>query len=399
MKRFFTFFGLIFLSVAVAAQTDDCPSFVYESILQTNDVCQITGRNELCFGSTAIAVEARDGVELVFAQPGDLTAVGDIQSIQTSPLNESTQEFGIAVMQVQANVPDALPGQMVTFMLMGDVAVNDSSGEGQPPMQAFQFRTGIGVPSCAEVNYDTLVVDSPDGLTITFNVNGIDVELGSTAMFIGMPDNNIDMLVIEGEGQVTANGESVTVHEGNWTQIQMDESGVNAAGTPAEPTPFLPERIAHIPFGLLSSGQNVALGKPVTADASLAYEPPQRVVDGDVSGISNWIAGSEPPHWIEIDLLRDYPVSEIRLLTSQFPEEQLDATVHNILVRGENETDYREVHVFAENTRDNQWLEFTPDTPILNVRYVRVETTSSPHWTSWGEIEVYSAGFVPDDEQ
>ena len=395
MKRLLWLFSLLFLSVAVAAQSDTCPPLIYESIVQTNEVCSATGRNQICYGSTAIDVQIRDDADITFAQPGDLSSLTEIESIQTSALDMINEEFGIALMQVQANVPDAIPGQVVTFLLMGDASVTDTASDEQRPMDAFQFRTGIGTPSCEDVNFDTLVVDSPDGLTVSFNVNGIDVELGSTAAFIGKPDNMLDMLVVEGEGTATANGETVIVQAGNWTQIQMDDTGVSAVGAPVEPTPFAPERIAHIPFDLLSTGRNVALGKPVSASNALPTDPPENVVNGLVTGDDNWNAGDlRPPQWIEIDLLRPYAVSQIRLFTSQFPPEQLDPTVHSILVRGAGETDYREVQVFAEETRDDQWLEFTPETPVPNVRYVRIQTTSTIHWVSWGEIEVYSAGFL-----
>ncbi len=395
MKRIFWFCLSMCMAVVVSAQGNTCPPIVFDSIVQTNDVCNSTGRNQVCYGSVAIDVEAQTGADIVFVQPGDLSAVADIQSIETSPLDAGNDEFGIALMQVQADVPGSLPGQVVTFLLMGDVSLSNISPDGQAPMQAFQFRTGIGAPSCEDVSYDSLVIDSPDGLTVNFNVNGIDVELASTAILVGQPDNRLDMLVVEGEGRVTANGETVTVTAGNWTQIPMDETGTEAAGAPEEPSPFEPERIAHIPFDLLSNGQNVALGKPVTADAFLETDPPENVVNGRATGADNWNAGDLPlPHWIEIDLLRPYAVSQIRMLTSQYPPEQYDPTVHSILVRGEGETDYHEVHVFSEETRDDQWLEFIPDTPVPDVRYVRVLTTSSIHWTSWGEIEVYSAGFA-----
>lgn len=395
MKRLLWLFGSLFISVAVTAQSDTCPPLIYESIVQTNEVCNTTGRNQICYGSTSIDVQIRDNADISFAQPGDLSALDEVESIQTSALDVINEEFGIALMQVQANVPNSLPGQVVTFLLMGDASVTDSASDGQRPMDAFQFRTGIGAPSCEDVNFDTLVIDSPDGLVVTFNVNGIDVELGSTAAFIGKPDNVLDMLVVEGEGIVTANGESVTVTAGNWTQIQMDDAGTTAIGTPVDPTPFSPERIAHIPFDLLSTGQNVALGKPVTASNSLSTDPPENVVNGLATGADNWNAGDlAPPQWIEIDLLRSYAISQIRMLTSQFPSDEFHPTVHSILVRGDNESDYREVHVFAEDTRDDQWLDFTADTAIPNVRYVRVLTTSTIDWVSWGEIEVYSAGFL-----
>lgn len=394
MKRLLSLFAVLTLSAAVVAQSNNCPTLVYESMLEAGESCDAIGRNEVCYGSTSIEVQARGDADLNFAQPGDTSAVVDIESIQTSPLDAMNEEFGIALMQVQADVPGVLPGQVVTFLMMGDVELTDMGQAADAPMQVFQFRTGIGAPACDETNFDTLVIDTPDGVTVNFTMNGVDIELGSTAVLIGEPNNVVDMLVTEGEGQVTANGDTVTVTAGNWTQIEMDaETGTQAISAPADPTPFEPERIAHIPFDLLFENQNVALGKPVTADTFLETDPPEYVVNGFATGGDNWNAGSEPPHWIEIDLLQDYPISQIRLFTSQFPPEQLDPTVHSILVRGEDESDYREVHVFAQETRDDEWLEFIPDTPVLDVRYVRVLTTSSIHWTSWGEIEVYAAGF------
>lgn len=39
-------------------------------------------------------------------------------------------------------------------------------------------------------------------------------------------------------------------------------------------------------------------------------------------------------------------------------------------------------------TADNDWLVFTPTTPIDDVTGVRVETVSSPSWVAWKDIRV-----------
>jgi hypothetical protein len=36
-------------------------------------------------------------------------------------------------------------------------------------------------------------------------------------------------------------------------------------------------------------------------------------------------------------------------------------------------------------------LEHSPDPVWTNVRYVRVDTASSPSWVSWREIEIYGS--------
>jgi len=73
----------------------------------------------------------------------------------------------------------------------------------------------------------------------------------------------------------------------------------------------------------------------------------------------------------------------VRLLVAQYPE---GATVHRILVdRGAG---LEVVHEFSGDTRDGDWLEFVPDTPLTGVEAVRVETRGSPSWVAWKEIEV-----------
>lgn len=382
LKRFFYCLGVLLLSVVVIAQDDTCPQIIYDAVLQASDACADTGQNEICYGNSNITAIPRSDAKITFAHPGDISPLSDIQSIQSSGLNGN--DFGIALMRVQANVPNSLPGQVITFMLMGEASLEDSNPK--QPLQAFFFTPGIGQSRCQDYNYDTLAVSSPEGLTVTFNVNGVDVNLGSTAMIVSQEPDTYDILVVKGKSTVSSGDETVTVEAGNWTQITSD-------GQLAQPKPFPPERVERIPFDLLYAGENVALGKPVTADVSQTNDPPENVTNGITTGNENWNAGSAPPHWIEIDLEQEYTVSKIRMLTSQYPEAQYDRTVHQVLVAGEDHA-FRRVHTFDQKTRDNEWLEFTPDVPLVGVRYVRVESISSPHNASWGEIEVYSAGFV-----
>jgi PKD repeat protein len=52
----------------------------------------------------------------------------------------------------------------------------------QQPMQAFYFRTGIGQPECIEAPRNGVLVQTPQGAgKVDFTVNGVDLELGSTA--------------------------------------------------------------------------------------------------------------------------------------------------------------------------------------------------------------------------
>jgi len=49
------------------------------------------------------------------------------QDAQVERLNETTGEWGIALLRVQANLPDTAPGQNVTVLMFGDAEIIDAS--------------------------------------------------------------------------------------------------------------------------------------------------------------------------------------------------------------------------------------------------------------------------------
>src|SRR5262249_46043809 len=64
-------FVLIF-SVSVLAQSA-CPDTVQTALTQTHDLCDSTGRNQVCFGHDAISATAWPGApSLTFSQAGDM---------------------------------------------------------------------------------------------------------------------------------------------------------------------------------------------------------------------------------------------------------------------------------------------------------------------------------------
>ncbi|HSB89891.1 MAG TPA: discoidin domain-containing protein [Anaerolineales bacterium] len=144
--------------------------------------------------------------------------------------------------------------------------------------------------------------------------------------------------------------------------------------TPA-PTPTL---------AAASPGKNVAYNGIVTVSRTQPGFPASLAVDGNQ--LSWWGSGEHAPQWLEIDMGGNYVVSVIRLLPSQTPA---GVTVHDVYVRGTaTNDDYLLLHTFDGPTSDSKWLSYAPPDPIRGVRYVRVETVSSPSWVSWREIEV-----------
>jgi len=133
-------------------------------------------------------------------------------------------------------------------------------------------------------------------------------------------------------------------------------------------------------------GINLARGKQVQVSRALASNPARMAVDRNLDNW--WGSGAFAPQWIEIDLGANYVIGEFKLLPSQSPAGK---TVHRLLVKGPVANDqYELLYTFEGITVDFMWLSHKLDEPMRGIRYIRVETVSSPSWVSWREIEVIS---------
>lgn len=135
---------------------------------------------------------------------------------------------------------------------------------------------------------------------------------------------------------------------------------------------------------------NIAWQKPVSASRSLPDEPPENAVDENPA--TQWGAGADASQWIEVDLQGSFRVKEIRLLVSQYPAGK---TSHEVQVQLSGESRFATIHQFSQETKDNDWLVYIPDSPLENVSSLRVLTTASPSWVSWKELQVFGEAMAP----
>ena len=157
----------------------------------------------------------------------------------------------------------------------------------------------------------------------------------------------------------------------------LDDGGlINQALAPAN----RPDPCAARAFEFFE--RNLALTSTVSASRWLGSNPTALAVNG--IGGDWWSAGAFAPQWIEIDLGQPATVRLIRLVASQSPRGETRHEVH----AGAEHGNLTLVHTFQGVTDDLQVLEFRPETPLENVRYVRITTRTSPSWISWREIEV-----------
>ena len=131
---------------------------------------------------------------------------------------------------------------------------------------------------------------------------------------------------------------------------------------------------------------NVALLKPSYASSSYLQYLPGKAFDGNKTYGNMWNSGRWPPSWIYVDLKNNYNISRILLTVRQTPN---GTTTHKIYTSNDA-TNWILARTLSGYTYMNQVLAVDFSPPVSNVRYVKVETVSSPSWVSWVEIEVYA---------
>jgi predicted amidohydrolase YtcJ len=117
------------------------------------------------------------------------------------------------------------------------------------------------------------------------------------------------------------------------------------------------------------------------ASASLPTNPPELAFDGDLE--THWSSGGDAPQWIEIELESEQTVTLVRLVVDQYPP---GPTRHVIWGRtGDGELIQLAAYSGETDMFDVLEIEIDEQVPVIAIR---IETTESPSWVAWREIEV-----------
>jgi hypothetical protein len=286
--RVFIFTVLMCVAPVLAlGQTDACPDLVAKALEAADAACKDTGRNQACYGNVAMAAEAQPGTEqFEFKNVGDIVNVASIQSLTLSPMIVKENKWGVALLKLQANIPDTLPGQNVTFLLFGDVeitnAVNTEIVSEQKPMQAFYLKTGAGDSQCAEAPESGMLVQTPEGVgEVSFNVNGVDVQMGSTVFFQSEPTEGMTVSTLEGAAYISAAEETTAILPGSWARVPVSQrlvpmrvmgggstiaALIEASGKPEAPKSYEGQfsLMQSLPLGILE--RPIEMAPPLTQD-------------------------------------------------------------------------------------------------------------------------------------
>ncbi|MBZ0288133.1 MAG: SH3 domain-containing protein, partial [Anaerolineae bacterium] len=140
---------MMIVFVSAVAQQDECPALVEQALTNLGQNCDALDRNSACYGYNKLsATFNEEQPDDYFSKVSDRTSLNVLDTLSTTPLDAAAGTWGVAVMKVQANVPNSLPGQAVTFVLLGDTQIrNDVS-----PADAFTPAEPVDVTAVGNVN-------------------------------------------------------------------------------------------------------------------------------------------------------------------------------------------------------------------------------------------------------
>jgi hypothetical protein len=130
----------------------------------------------------------------------------------------------------------------------------------------------------------------------------------------------------------------------------------------------------------------LADGRVIRASSATPAGGPAGPFDGNTD--TTWNSGGFPVAWIEIDFGKPVTPTSLRLMASQLPN--TGHTTHTVYGRAEGQTKEEVLYAFDGTTNNGEWMSW-PLGKTRPIRYLRIETTSSPSWVSWSEIVVATA--------
>ncbi|NWF69276.1 MAG: SH3 domain-containing protein [Chloroflexi bacterium] len=194
MKLLTSLLLMAVMVVSAAQQAADCPTLVQTALESLDDLCAATQRNQLCYGHELLSVEVNNPAVRLQA-PGDIADIAGVISLQTAGML-LPDVWGLALIQVQANLPDTLPGQNVAILVLGDVAITDAA-QGGVRLSASN-PSGMNLRAGPSTNYaviTTLAADS--AITLVGRSEAGDWVYGISGTFRGWL--SASLLSIEGD--------------------------------------------------------------------------------------------------------------------------------------------------------------------------------------------------------
>jgi hypothetical protein len=249
---------------AVAAENASCQLLIEKAMEASAEYCSQIDSNKACYGNNTLKADLVPGATDRFDERGDIVSVDQLQRIVASPLKPESDEWGIAVLKVLANLPRSLPGQTVTMVVFGNTTLDNQSGN----LESFFFSSELGQIQCEKVPEDGIMISVPDGEGVSFMVNGSELTLMGDASITAVKNGKMEVNLYEGAGRIVSNGQEEYFQAGQQVSVDLGgENGVESIGVPSDPVPISQE---DLETACLLTGQycNVNEITPIPADVA-----------------------------------------------------------------------------------------------------------------------------------
>lgn len=225
-----------------------CQAVLKRALTLTESGCVQTGRNEACYGYTRVRSQLQKGLDSEtnrFSTSGDILPIRKLATIHTDPLDTANGTWGMAVLKLQASLPDTNPGQNVTFILFGDTELTPDTNH----TNAYYLSTTLGEMTCNEVPQNSLLVRAPGHVAVNFTINGVEINAASIVV-VRSPPGGMQTRVLEGHVKVTSMGVTKSLLAGEELSVPMN-ADKTPAGPPSNPAPFQRETTIESSVNLL----------------------------------------------------------------------------------------------------------------------------------------------------
>lgn len=293
MKRFkltwILTFGIILalpsLSILRAfSEAEACPEIVREALLTSKELCEQTGRNQACYGHSLLEAQPQPDIqEFNFENEGDVVDLIDLQGLRLEGMDLESGNWGVAMLRLQASLPDTEIKDNVTVLLFGDVEienrVDETNADEYNPMQAFYFHSASDDSACAEAPESGMLIQTPEGVAkVSLLINEVSVELGSTVFFQTQEDGELTVRVVEGAAHVEGMGRASTAFAGSELTVPLD-ARMQMSGPPTNAKPYETEKVDPLPLELLE--------REVTVPPPLS---PEEIEEKEEEATRSWTA-------------------------------------------------------------------------------------------------------------
>jgi uncharacterized repeat protein (TIGR01451 family) len=170
--------GFVTLQQSQAQTTEGlCLPIVRQALDAVGNNCSSFNRNSACYGYDDVVAAFVETVSSgSFSEPNDSEELASFERIETQPFDSERDTWGIALMNVQANLPDTFPGQNVVFMLLGDSEMENAVEPGTA------FESNVLVPVTTQSGSDLFAQPSMESSLLSIVPPGVTLEADATSV-------------------------------------------------------------------------------------------------------------------------------------------------------------------------------------------------------------------------